>query len=141
LSWIPVKVQARIGEMNIQARMIAVIDDDPRVLESLLNFLASCGYKAESYVSAEQFLGSGGLSRCMCIIADIEMRKMSGLGLLQHVRSSNCAIPVVIITGKPSENSEAFYLERGASGFFRKPVDCDALADLIGAVCSGSDPD
>jgi FixJ family two-component response regulator len=136
------RVQARIGvEMNVQARTIAVIDDDPRVLESLLNFLASCGYKAESYLSAEQFLGSGGLSRCICIIADIEMRKMSGLGLLQHVRSSNCPVPVVIITGMPSENSEAFYLEKGAIGFFRKPVDCDALVDLISSVCNRSSPD
>ena len=122
--------------MNVQAGTIAVIDDDPRVLESLLNFLNSCGYKAESYLSAEQFLGSGGLSRSMCIIADIEMRQMSGLGLLQHVVSSNRGVPVVIITGKPSANSEAFYLERGAIGFFRKPVDCDALVDLIGSVCS-----
>jgi FixJ family two-component response regulator len=127
--------------MNVQARMIAVIDDDPRVLESLLNFLASCGYKAESYLSAEQFLGSGVFSRCMCVIADIEMPKMSGLGLLQHIRSCNCTVPVVIITGKPSENSEAFYLERGAIGFFRKPVDCDALVDLIGSVCNRSDSD
>jgi len=136
------RVQARIGvEMNLQARAIAVIDDDPRVLESLLNFLSSCGYKAESYLSAEQFLESGELSRCMCIIADIEMRKMSGLALLQHIMSNNCAVPVVIITGKPSEHSEAFYRERGAIGFFRKPVDCDALVDLIGSVCSRSDPD
>ena len=135
-------MKMRIGaEMNVQVRTIAVIDDDPRVLESLVNFLASCGYKAESYLSAEQFLGSGGISRCMCIIADIEMRAMSGLDLLQHIRSSNCAAPVVIITGKPSRNSEAFYLKRGAIGFFRKPVDCDALVDLIGAVCNISNPD
>ena len=135
-------MQARIGsDMNVQARTIAVIDDDPRVLESLLNFLASCGYKAESYLSPEQFLGSGALTRCMCIIADIEMEKMSGLCLLQQIRSSNCAVPVVLITGKPSENSESFYLERGAIGFFRKPVDCDALVDLIGTVCKRSNPD
>jgi FixJ family two-component response regulator len=130
-------VQARIGvEMNVQVRTIAVIDDDPRVLESLVNFLASCGYKAESYLSAEQFLESGVLTRCMCIIADIELPKMTGLGLLQNIRTSRCAVPVVIITGKPSEHSETFYLERGAIGFFRKPVDCDALADLIGSVCN-----
>jgi len=47
----------------------------------------------------------------------------------------------VIITGKPSEHSETFYLENGAIGFFRKPVDCDALVDLIGSVCSRSNPD
>jgi len=127
--------------MSVQARTIAVIDDDPRVLESLLNFLTSCGYKAETYHSAEQFLGSGGLSRCTCIVADVEMRKMSGLGLLQYVTSSNFAVPVVIITGMPSENSEAFYLERGAIGFFRKPVDCEALVDLISSVCNRSNPD
>jgi FixJ family two-component response regulator len=135
-------MQARIGvEMNVQARTIAVIDDDARVLESLLNYLASCGYPAESHLSAEQFLGSGGLSRCMCVIADIEMPKMSGLGLLRHIRSSNCAVPVVLITGKPTDNSESFYLEKGAIGFFRKPVDCDALVDLIGSVCNRSSPD
>ena len=123
------------SEMNIQGRTIAVIDDDLRVLESLVNLLASFGYKAESYASAEQFLTSGGLSRTSCIITDVEMRQMSGLGLLQYLRNSNCTLPVIIITGKPSARSEAFYLENGAVGFFRKPVDGDALVELIGSVC------
>jgi FixJ family two-component response regulator len=121
--------------MNKLDRSIAVIDDDLRVLESLVNLLASFEYKAESYKSAEQFLGSGALSRTSCIITDVEMRQMSGLGLLQHLKNSNCTVPVIIITGKPSARSEAFYLERGAAGFFRKPVDGDALVELIGSVC------
>jgi hypothetical protein len=41
----------------------------------------------------------------------------------------------VIITGKPSKNSESFYLEKGAVGFFRKPVDGDALVNLLKVVC------
>ena len=121
--------------MNLQGRTIAVIDDDLRVLESLVNLLASFGYKAESYASAEQFLTSGGLSRTSCIITDVEMRQMSGLGLLQYLRNSNSTIPIIIITGKPSARSEAFYLESGAVGFFKKPVDGDALVELIGSVC------
>jgi FixJ family two-component response regulator len=121
--------------MNVLDRRIAVIDDDLRVLESLVNLLASFGYKAESYKSAEQFLGSGTLSRTSCIITDVEMRQMTGLGLLQYLRNSNCTVPVIIITGKPSARSEAFYLESGAVGFFRKPVDGDALVELIGSVC------
>jgi CheY-like chemotaxis protein len=55
------------------------------------------------------------LSKTSCIITDVEMRQMSGLGLLHHVKSVNSPVPVVIITGEPSENSEAFYLERGGS--------------------------
>lgn len=121
--------------MNVQGRTIAVIDDDLRVLESLVNLLASFGYKAESYKSAEQFLESGTLSRIGCIVTDVEMRQMSGFGLLQYLKNSNCAVPVIIITGKPSARSEAFYLESGAAGFFRKPVDGDALVELIGSVC------
>src|ERR1700733_9516847 len=106
--------------MSVHARTIAVIDDDSRVLESLVNLLASFGYKAESYNSAEQFLESGALSQTSCIITDVEMRQMSGLVLLQYLKNSNCAVPVIIITGKPSAQSEAFYLESGAAGFFRK---------------------
>jgi FixJ family two-component response regulator len=122
--------------MNVQVRTIAIIDDDVRVLEALVNLLASFGFEAESYISAEQFLGSNRLSRTCCIITDFEMRPMSGLGLLQYLRNSNCAVPVIIITGKPSQRSVTFYLENGAIGFFRKPVDGDALLELIGSVCN-----
>src|SRR3984885_2996438 len=123
--------------MGMQARTIAVIDDDHRVLESLINLLASCGYKAEGHCSGEEFLGSDGLQRSSCVITDVEMRQMSGLGLLRHIRDTANSLPVVIITGKPSEKTESFYLERGAVGFFRKPVDGDALVDLLKGVCEG----
>jgi FixJ family two-component response regulator len=124
--------------MGMQARTIAVIDDDLRVLESLINLLASCGYQAEGYCSAEEFLESGGLEKSSCVITDVEMRQMSGLGLLQHINNAPGSLPVVIITGKPSEKSESFYLEKGAVGFFRKPVDGDALVDLLKGVCRNS---
>jgi len=122
--------------MSVLVRTIAIIDDDLRVLESLVNLLASFGYRVESFLSAEQFLESGRLSGICCIITDVEMRQMSGLGLLQYLKGSNCAVPVIMITGKPSERSEAFYLDKGAIGFFRKPVDSDALVDLLSSVCS-----
>jgi FixJ family two-component response regulator len=121
--------------MKVEGRTIAVIDDDLRVLESLVNLLASFGYKAESYNSAVDFLESDALSRICCIVTDVEMRQMSGLDLLQFLKNSNCDVPVIIITGKPSQRSEAFYLERGALGFFRKPVDGDALVELIDSAC------
>jgi FixJ family two-component response regulator len=120
--------------MNVLGRRIAVIDDDLRVLESLVNLLASFGYEAESYKSAEEFLASGALAQTSCIVTDVEMRQMSGLGLLQYLKTNNYTVPVIIITGKPSARSEAFYLANGAVGFFRKPVDGDALVDLIGSV-------
>ena len=120
--------------MDMPARTIAVIDDDGRVLESLINLLASFGYKAEGYGSAEEFLESGGLQKSSCVITDVEMGQMSGLGLLHHINSADSSFPVVIMTGKPAK-SKSFYLEKGAAGFFRKPVDVDALVDLLKEVC------
>jgi FixJ family two-component response regulator len=120
-------------EMHSPLPIIAVIDDDDRVRESLLNLLASYGYKAEAFASAELFLASAGPSAINCIIADVQMRKrqMTGLELLERVRSSQPELPVIIITGKPSSRSEAFYLDKGANGFFRKPIDGHALMALI----------
>ena len=120
--------------MGAQVCTITVIDDDPRVLESLLDLLASAGYSAEGYDSAEQFLTAGALARTSCIITDVEMGQISGLGLLQHLKQENSAIPVIIITGKPSR-SESFYLQNGAVGFFKKPVDGEALVELVASVC------
>jgi len=120
-------------------RVIAVIDDDHRVRKSLHNLLASYGYRAKTYSSADLFLAADGLTRSACIIVDIEMRRrqMTGLELLKHVRSSHPEIPVIIITGKPSANSENFYLDKGARGFFRKPLDCQALVTLIDQLLNG----
>src|ERR1700730_10916676 len=131
------RAEERRCSMGMQAHTIAVIDDDLRVLESLINLLASCGYRAEGYCSAEEFLESGGLQKSSCVITDVEMRQMSGLGLLHHINSTANALPVVIITGKPSEKSESFYLDKGAVGFFRKPVDGDALVGLLKGVFQG----
>jgi FixJ family two-component response regulator len=58
--------------------------------------------------------------------------------LLHHINGTKNPLPVVIITGKASENSESFYLEKGAVGFFRKPVDGDALVNLLEEVCQNS---
>jgi FixJ family two-component response regulator len=60
-------------------RTIAVVDDDLRVLESLQNLFASCGCKTVTYSSAEMFLASDGCSQTDCIIADVEMKQLSGL--------------------------------------------------------------
>jgi FixJ family two-component response regulator len=114
-------------------RTVAVIDDDHRVLASLGNLLASGGYQAQLYGSAEAFFSSN-RSGLACVITDLGMRPIDGLHVLERVRHSPEPVPVVIITGKPSEHSDDYYIDKGASGFFRKPLDGDALLDLLDKV-------
>jgi FixJ family two-component response regulator len=78
--------------MGESARTIAVIDDDLGVLESLVNLLASCGHTAEGYCSAGRFLSVDALSKSACIVTDVEMPAMTGLGLLHYGRSVNSPV-------------------------------------------------
>jgi DNA-binding NtrC family response regulator len=59
---------------------------------------------------------------------------VDGIQVLDRTVHLNAATPVIIITGKPSEHTEDHYLRRGALGFFRKPVDGDALLDLLDGI-------
>ncbi|MEA3129915.1 MAG: hypothetical protein QOF46_1710 [Paraburkholderia sp.] len=114
-------------------RTVAVIDDDRRVLASLANLLASGGYETRVYESALDFF-SEGYPGLICVITDLGMRPIDGIQVLERTVQSGAATPVIIITGKPGEHTESYYLQRGALGFFRKPVDGDALLDLLDSI-------
>jgi DNA-binding NtrC family response regulator len=76
-----------------------------------------------------------------CIISDVETWRMSGLRLLQHLKSSDRDVPIVLITGNPDGLSEAYCLKHGAIGSFRKAIGVDALVELIRFVLSEPDPE
>jgi FixJ family two-component response regulator len=105
------------------------------VLESLANLLASFGYYARPFLSAVDMLAADILSQVCCVITDREMPVMNGLELLERIKQSGPSVPVIIITGKPCEDTEAFYVSRGAAGFLRKPLDCDTLCALLEQCC------
>ncbi|CAB3725361.1 Transcriptional regulatory protein TdiR [Paraburkholderia sediminicola] len=115
------------------ARTVAVIDDDRRVLTSLANLLASGGYGTRAYESALDFFADG-YAGLVCVITDLGMRPIDGIQVLDRTVHSGVATPVIIITGKPSQHTEDYYLRRGALGFFRKPVDGNALLDMLDSI-------
>ncbi len=114
-------------------RTVAVIDDDRRVLRSLANLLASGGYGTRVYESPLDFFADG-YSGLVCVITDLGMRPVDGIQVLERTVHSNAHTPVILITGNPSGHTEDYYLQRGALGFFRKPVDGDALLDLLDSI-------
>jgi DNA-binding NtrC family response regulator len=62
------------------------------------------------------------------------MRPIDGIQVLERTVHSDTTTPVTIITGKPGQDTEAYFLQRGALGFFRNPVDGDALLDLLDSI-------
>jgi len=107
---------------------IAVIDDDPRLLESLEELLESAGYAACCFRSAGHLLVRG-LSDLDLLITDIGMPGTDGFELRDIVRKARPELPVFLITGRHeiADHGRA----QGISGFFRKPFDAPALLVAI----------
>jgi FixJ family two-component response regulator len=109
------------------AVIIAVIDDDEPFRAALVEALASLGYDAHGFASAEDFIASGEESSCNCVITDIHMSGMSGFDLKRHLVSHGSKAPVIMITARAESDLEARAAAAGAVCLLRKPFDSDAL--------------
>ena len=59
------------------------------------------------------------------MVLDLDMPRMGGLEALGRVRSSvhTAALPVIVLTGSTSEDSEVVVMDQGADDYVRKPID------------------
>lgn len=111
--------------------MIAVVDDDFRVTESLENLFLSVGFEVFAFESAESFLASTDSCTLSCLISDIEMPGMKGEDLVRTVRTVNEQLPIVLISGHRERMEEAVLIKIGANAFFPKPFNAVALLDKV----------
>jgi FixJ family two-component response regulator len=93
--------------------VVAVVDDDYRVLESLHELLESAGYEARLFSSAMRFLESGLLTEIHCLISDIRMPGVDGWQLESIVAAARPTLPIVMISGDVVAQSEASQLQVG----------------------------
>jgi FixJ family two-component response regulator len=82
--------------MSALPQQVAVVDDDPGVRESIVGLLASAGYAALAFDSAEAFLQSA--CAPACLILDRRLPGMSGPRLLEQLRANGDSVPVVMIS-------------------------------------------
>ena len=101
--------------------LIAVVDDDESVRESLPELLAELGLKARGFASAEEFLRSESLSDTRCLILDIAMPGMTGPELQLELDRRGEAIPIIFITAQIDASVRSLLLQRGAVACLYKP--------------------
>lgn len=114
--------------MSIVKALVAVVDDDPTVLDSLEEMLESAGYAVRCFASAQALLHSG-LSGLDVVITDIGMPGMDGFELRDAVGRVRPELPVFLVTGRHELADPARV--RGISGLFRKPFDAPVLLAAI----------
>ncbi len=113
--------------------LIAVVDDDESVRESLPDLLRAFGFAVEAFSSAKEFLASGCLARIDCLILDIAMPEMSGPDLQRELHLRGQEVPIVFITAHASGNVRPRVLAQGAVDCLYKPFSQAALLEALGA--------
>jgi FixJ family two-component response regulator len=125
--------------MPIRTFIIAAVDDDLRLLESLRDLLESAGYSVRSFRSARLFLeDEAALSESDCLIADIGMPVIDGFELGNLVKQARPELPVILITGRHEIADQQRAIAQG-NRFFRKPFDGQALLAAIGQALQNED--
>jgi len=111
--------------------IIYVVDDDASVRQSLEMLFQSAHMEVQAFESAEDFLKHDFRKENACLIADIKMKGMSGLELQQQIVERGNKMPFIFLTAFDSNEIRQQAKQSGAAGYFRKPVDDQALLDTI----------
>ena len=111
--------------------LISIVEDDESVREAIKGLMRSLGYRVEAVASAQEFLSSRHVRRTSCLIADMQMPGMTGLGLHRHLSASGEPIPTILITAYPDNGVRERALSAGVIGYLSKPFEEDDLLACI----------
>lgn len=114
-----------------RSSLIAVVDDDISVRESVESLLKSVGFQVNTYSSAEEFMGSPRLEAADCLILDVRLDGMSGPDLQRELKTTGRSIPIVFVTAHETETLRERMMADGAIDCLLKPFTDDKL---LGAV-------
>ena len=110
---------------------IVVVDDDPSVLEFTSRLLTKFGYTVFPYGNPMDAVEKLQASDVCAVLTDVMMPQVSGLQLLQMIRSFNPEIPVIMMTGYPELDVTIEAIRKGAFDFLLKPFKPEHLAHSV----------
>jgi two-component system, LuxR family, response regulator FixJ len=89
------------SESSAPGFVVIVLDDDLAVRNSLKFSLEIEGFTVRSYATAAELLDAGDPTLCGCLVVDQHMPGMTGLDLIELLRSRHVSTPAILITGDP----------------------------------------
>src|SRR5215203_1877107 len=109
--------------MDESTPLIAVVDDEPSICRALLRLLHAANLRGEGFSSPIEFLESLRERVPDCVVLDLQMPRMTGVELQQHLLALGDPPPVIIITAHDEPKTRERCLELGAVRYLRKPFD------------------
>ena len=115
------------------SELIAIIDDDVSICDSLRDLFQATGLVAWCFGSAEEFLEYDLHREVGCLIAEILMPGMSGLELQARLKEERCNIPIIFIASNGGARMRIQAMREGAVEFLAKPLDYQLLLKTVRA--------
>jgi FixJ family two-component response regulator len=111
--------------------LIAIVDDDDALRNSLEDLLQSVGFRVHGFVSAEAFLQAQQAPETACLLLDVRLPGMNGLELQRQLGAAHGSLPIIFVTAYADEDVRARALAAGAVAVLSKPC---READLLQAI-------
>jgi FixJ family two-component response regulator len=118
-------------------RTIALVEDNPSLLQGLDRLLLAHGFRVQTFTSAELFLD--GIANCEaeCLVLDIHLSGISGIELQRQLISSGRDLPVIFMTAIDTEATREAAYNAGCVAYLRKPFLAKLLIDAINSAIAG----
>jgi len=121
--------------------IIYVVDDDASVRRALGRLIRAAGFDARVFGSIEEFLASGPTDHNACLVSDVRLPRTDAFAIPKLLADRRLSIPFILVTALDTDDTRSAAKAMGASAFFRKPVDDQALLDaIVWALSGGSAP-
>ena len=106
---------------------ILIIDDEPRMCQSLKELLSSQNYELNTANSAKEAIEFLNNNRFDLILLDLCLPDMNGYHVMDHISKQGIGTLVIVLTGHASEESAIEALRRGAYDYLKKPFEPEKL--------------
>jgi len=110
-----------------------IVDDDPALRQALNLRLRANNYDVVSACDGYSALALAQKERPDVILLDLGLPAGDGFAVLSNLQQfpSLTTIPVIVLTARDPQSSEARSLKSGAVAFFQKPADNQELLDTV----------
>src|SRR5499427_3799376 len=108
---------------------VLIVDDDPVARRLVENIVTRCGYEPLTAEGGDRALAilTGGKTRVDCMVLDLVMPDLDGLGVLARIREAGLSLPVIVQTAHGGIDNVISAMRAGASDFVVKPVGAERL--------------
>ena len=120
--------------MPAAPKRILVVDDETKFCQLVSSFLKARGYEVMALSDSGEALTQLEQFRPDIVLVDMIMPGLSGLDLLKLVRQRAQAPRVIMVTANDDEQVAQQAMQHGADAFLVKPVNFDALAQVIAKI-------